>query len=99
MKQLDAHNASLHVRVQISFLRLSRKLKGILGGGGGEKIKPWGISCTSKLKTPVFSYYRKWDIDSPALSLEQASPHFPTCLKITEVSSKYNIFRASIPKY
>ena len=37
MKQLDAHNASLHVRVQISFLRLSRKLKGILGGEEGEK--------------------------------------------------------------
>ena len=40
MKRLDAHNASLHVRVQISFLRLSRKLKGILGGeeGGNQTV-------------------------------------------------------------
>ena len=62
------------------------KLRGILGEGGKGKSNCSALtSCTSKLKTPVFhTRVSGVFIALTALSLEQALPLFPTCLKITE---------------
>ena len=73
---------SLHLGMQIGF----PKLRGILGEGGkGKSNRSALTSCTSKLKTPVFhTRVSGVFIALTALSLEQAMPLFPTCLKITE---------------
>ena len=73
---------SLHLGMQIGF----PKLRGILGEGGkGKSNRSALTSCTSKLKTPVFhTRVSGVFIALTALSLEQALPLFPTCLKITE---------------